>query len=677
MLVYNKLLETQATLELLQRELPPDEESGFPDHVRQATQELVQVLTRAHETFFKDCFCTQWMETALRQHGDVKETVSELLYDLQWCRSVLCSILLKRAGQDSQPMKPEDCDGTLSITDRYALSTAAKKDQENLKALLRDLKANHTCSGECWNGKQVSVSCLATQLLEKFDFQEQPKAAQEKYYNGLPAHDRKKLSKWPLALLISPEDRSRGPFQASGSFGDVFTTVWREETYAMKVPKPGCLEIFKQEIEALAGMHHPHIMRLVCCTEGPATRECSYLMEKMDMTLFDMLEEHQILCLLPAVDLMLQVAEGMKHLHSMGLVHRDLKPHNILVKKVQQVSFPHRYDPTRILTSLPQPNPVWIAKVSDFGTSKAKNESTAYSHKTKGPIGSPMYMAPEVYDLEPDDEIPERFHPMKTDVYSFGILCSVMVTGKSSPFEFEELVPTKKFKNNVRQGKRPTLPPDCPDRLSWLINRCWHGVPLSRPSFHDICRELRYIKGLLLTDDKSTLVKIPRNEGFQGFQGLQMEGPWGGRGGLKFVGLCTPMSITSIAIRHESGETPLIWSLNIGFKYNGYRATSSHGENIPRRNGLKTEKFSLQPHEFLTQVEGYEGLTHYKLENHKRVRGVSGITFHTNLKAYGPYGGGKEPNFTHFQSSIGRIVGFFGSSGSLVDSIGVFVSHDL
>ncbi|CAN5963730.1 unnamed protein product [Sphagnum jensenii] len=498
MLVYNKLLETQATLELLQRELPPDEESGFPDHVRQATQELVQVLTRAYETFFKDCFCTEWMETALRQHGDVKETVSELLYDLQWCRSVLCSILLKRAGQDSQAMKPEDCDGTLSVTDRYALSTAAKKDQENLKALLRDLKVNHTCSGECWNGKQVSVSCLATQLLEKFDFQEQPKAAQEEYYNGLPAHDRKKLSKWPLALLISPEDRSQGPFLASGSFGDVFRTAWRGETYAMKVPKPGCLEIFKQEIAALAGMHHPHIMRLVCCTEGPATRECSYLMEFMDMTLFGMLEEHQILCLLQAVDLILQVAEGMKHLHSIGLVHRDLKPHNILVKKVQQVSFPHPYDDPSILMLLPLSNPVWIAKVSDFGTSKAKNESTAYSHQTKT-IGSPMYMAPEVYELESDDEEPERFHPMKTDVYSFGILCFVMVTGKSSPYEFEELVPTKKFKDNVRQGKRPTLPPDCPARLSWLITRCWHGDPLSRPSFHDICRELRYIKGLLLT----------------------------------------------------------------------------------------------------------------------------------------------------------------------------------
>jgi hypothetical protein len=81
-------------------------------------------------------------------------------------------------------------------------------------------------------------------------------------------------------------------------------------------------------------------------------------------------------------------------------------------------------------------------------------------------------------------------------------------------------------------------------------------------------------------------------------------------------------------------------------------------------------QFSLQPHEFLTQVEGYEGISHYWY------RTITAITFHTNLKTYGPYGGRKEPNFTHFQSSVGRIVGFFGSSGLVVDSIGVFVTHD-
>ncbi|KAH8950256.1 hypothetical protein BDL97_10G075300 [Sphagnum fallax] len=512
MLVCNKLLETQGTLELLQCELS-DEETSSPD-VGRATQELVQVLTRAYETFFKECFCNEWMESALRQHGDLKETASGILYDLQWYRSILCSILLKHAGQDNQALMPEDCHGMLSVLDRYALTIAAKRDQKNLKALLRDLKENHTCSGECWDGKQVSTPCLAAQLLKKFDFQAQSKAAQKEYYEQLPPPDRYTLSKWPLALLISQKDQQSEGHVGSGGFAEVSKVVWRGETYAMKRPsKPWYINIIKQEIEVLVGLNHPHLMRLLCCTEV-SDKECSYIMELMDMSLCDMLwDRGPIPCMLQAVDLMLQVAEGMKYLHNMGIVHRDLKPQNILVKKVQEVSADHHPDFKNSVSS-----PVWIAKICDFGTSKVKNHSTAYRNHTMQ-VGTTMYMAPEVYELDPEDEIPERFHPMKTDVYSFGILCSTVVTGFPSQLQIDGVnVTAKKFKADVRQGKRPNLPPDCPACLSGLIKQCWHADPLLRPSFPDICTELRYIKGLLLTDDKSTLAKLPPNEGFQGIK---------------------------------------------------------------------------------------------------------------------------------------------------------------
>jgi serine/threonine protein kinase len=195
---------------------------------------------------------------------------------------------------------------------------------------------------------------------------------------------------------------------------------------------------------------------------------------------------------------MLQVAEGMKYLHNMSIVHRDLKPENILVKKVQEVSADHHPD-SKNSTSCPLSNPVWIAKICDFGTSKIKHESTAYSHQTT-PIGTLVYMAPEVYELDDEDEKPERFHPMKTDVYSFGILCSTVVTGNSSQLHIDGVnLTAMKFRASVRQGKRPNLPPNCPARLSRLVEQCWHRDPLLRPSFPDICTELRYIKGLLLT----------------------------------------------------------------------------------------------------------------------------------------------------------------------------------
>jgi hypothetical protein len=51
----------------------------------------------------------------------------------------------------------------------------------------------------------------------------------------------------------------------------------------------------------------------------------------------------------------------------------------------------------------------------------------------------------------------------------------------------------------VRDGKRPQLPPNCPNYLSGLIQQCWDGNPVNRPDFQTICTELRYIKGRLLT----------------------------------------------------------------------------------------------------------------------------------------------------------------------------------
>jgi serine/threonine protein kinase len=115
-------------------------------------------------------------------------------------------------------------------------------------------------------------------------------------------------------------------------------------------------------------------------------------------------------------------------------------------------------------------------------------ESAVYNEQTIN-IGTTMFMAPEI------------FHPKKTDVYSFGLLCLSVLTGNPTPFPYTELMnPTtvKAFKDRVRKGKRPVLPPNSPVELSTLIQQCWHGNPVKRPDFHDICTTLRYIKGLQL-----------------------------------------------------------------------------------------------------------------------------------------------------------------------------------
>jgi serine/threonine protein kinase len=189
---------------------------------------------------------------------------------------------------------------------------------------------------------------------------------------------------------------------------------------------------------------------------------------------------------------MLQVGEGMKYLHSMGLVHRDLKTDNILIKCDGRGSESSMLDPAV--------KPVWIAKISDFSTTKVKMDSTAYANQTMN-TGSIMFMAPEMYRVERAEEWPERFHPKKTDVYSFGLICFAVLIGEPTPFPVEELTnptPTA-FKDRVREGKRPELPPYCPSQLSSLIQQCWDANPDERPNFQDICTKLRHIKGLLLT----------------------------------------------------------------------------------------------------------------------------------------------------------------------------------
>jgi serine/threonine protein kinase len=395
--------------------------------------------------------------------------------------------------QDSQVLQRADCDRTLCETEINTLLTAAKKDEEDLEDLLRGSQGYHSCSAWGCGKESTCKPYLATQLLKNLKFQSEFQAlsATEKksYHESLSKCKFHNLSAWPFVVSVNMPNLEAGRLLGQGGFGSVREADWLGEPYAIKISRYGYQEIFKREIVALSGLHHPHIMHLVCCVEEK--QKCAYIMELMDMTLSQMLENSE-LSLVRCLDVMLQIAEGINYLHSMDLVHRDLKTENILVKRDRPAS----EDSMSALGA----EPLWIAKVSDFGTTKLKMESTAYANQTI-PIGTTMFMAPEVYKLEDGDTKPERFHPRKADVYSFGLICFCVLIGKPTPFPPAELMnpSVKAFKERVQKGKRPDLPDYCSNSLSTLIEQCWDENPVNRPDFKTICTQLRYIKGCLLT----------------------------------------------------------------------------------------------------------------------------------------------------------------------------------
>jgi predicted Ser/Thr protein kinase len=153
-----------------------------------------------------------------------------------------------------------------------------------------------------------------------------------------------------------------------GGFATVHKVTWLGKDFAEKCFDGQENEAIQKEASLLAGLSHPNILPLFCC--ATRDRSCSLVMELMDGDLQQLMErllnnESQVAPFEPleAVDIMLQVAEGMNYLHQNNVVHRDLKSKNILVKYNECDR--HVY-----------------AKVADFGLSRIKELSCTYSNLT-------------------------------------------------------------------------------------------------------------------------------------------------------------------------------------------------------------------------------------------------------------------------------------------------------
>ena len=247
---------------------------------------------------------------------------------------------------------------------------------------------------------------------------------------------------------------------AEGGMGAIYRARQREtgQVVAIKVmpahmaSNPILLKRFEQEFRAASRLDHPNIVRAL---DYGDSGDAPYLvMEFVDgESLGQKIERDGRMPEADAIRVIAQVAQGLHRAHKQNLVHRDVKPDNVLV------------------------TPDGVAKLADLGLVK-ETETDLNLTKTGRGLGTPHFMAPEQFRNAKGADT-------RCDIYSLGATLYQMVTGEL-PFRSSGPLDAwmKKIQNDLTPPRQ--LVPDLSERTEWAILRAMHGDPNRRPAS---CRE--------------------------------------------------------------------------------------------------------------------------------------------------------------------------------------------
>ncbi|MBR5310804.1 MAG: Stk1 family PASTA domain-containing Ser/Thr kinase [Oscillospiraceae bacterium] len=204
------------------------------------------------------------------------------------------------------------------------------------------------------------------------------------------------------------------------------------------------LRRFRNESRAIAVLSHPNIVKVY---DVSFNEDIQYIvMEHIDgITLKEYIEQQKTLRWKEAVHFTVQILRALQHAHDKGIVHRDIKPQNIMLLEDGTI------------------------KVADFGIARFARAS---QHTvTDKAIGSVHYISPEQAKGEITDE--------KSDIYSIGVMLYEMTTG-TLPFDADSPVSVA-LKQIQSQPKRPrVINPDIPEGLEDITIRAMQKDPARR-----------------------------------------------------------------------------------------------------------------------------------------------------------------------------------------------------
>ncbi|MEZ6185526.1 MAG: serine/threonine-protein kinase [Planctomycetota bacterium] len=253
-----------------------------------------------------------------------------------------------------------------------------------------------------------------------------------------------------------------------GSSGTVYEVRKRNQRAALKVILPDvtneeALPRFRREVKLLSEVRHPNVVRLLSWGEG----EFFWLiLEYLPNSVDGFLAEHERANVPQAVGILRAVLDGLQAIHERGIVHRDVKPDNLLLGQGNQI------------------------KLADFGLARRDSSSTSLT-RTGVVMGTPFYMSPE--------QCQGRDLDGRADLYSCGVLLYHLLTG-GPPYanhsalqvlqctmtgvpDLRDALPgaPPQLRAQVLMAKRPEDRPGQRQGGEGLVRRAARGAPL-RPS---------------------------------------------------------------------------------------------------------------------------------------------------------------------------------------------------
>ncbi|HTU20434.1 MAG TPA: serine/threonine-protein kinase [Gemmataceae bacterium] len=259
----------------------------------------------------------------------------------------------------------------------------------------------------------------------------------------------------PAELLDHPRYRVLGPLGAGG-MGMVFKAEHRlmERTVALKIihkeltRRAESVERFRQEVKAAARLSHANI---ATAYDAEHAGDLHFLvMEYVEGTTLDqVVRSRGPLPVAQACDIARQASLGLQHAHERGMIHRDIKPQNLLLTPAGQV------------------------KILDFGLARYCRESSSGSLTAPGDIlGTLDYLAPE-------QALDARQADVRADIYSLGCTLYFLLAGRP-PFPdgsaLQKLLAHQRRKAAALAGIRP----DIPDELIRIVERLMAKEPVQR-----------------------------------------------------------------------------------------------------------------------------------------------------------------------------------------------------